>query len=128
MPWSVKPKSELGLIEIVYTGRVTNHDIMAAATKALAIAKEAGPARFLTNLSDVEVLELSTLDIYDLPERWQSLLADRRNRSAILVPDSEAIMKAAELGIFQKQAEDGLTLKHQANTDAHIISTPDISN
>ena len=92
MPWSVKQDPEPGLTELDCSGCLTNHDIEATETKALALAAEAGPGRFLKDLSKVEALDLTTLDIYYLPERWRSLQANRRNREAILAPDSSAIM------------------------------------
>ena len=55
MPWSVKQNPELGLIEVVYSGRVTMDDIKGATTQALALVAESGrPGRFLADFSDVE--------------------------------------------------------------------------
>jgi hypothetical protein len=92
MTWGIKENPGTARTELVYSGCLTKHDIEATATKALALAVQAGSGRFLKDLGKVETLDLTTIDIYNLPERWRSLKANRGNREAILAPDSSAIM------------------------------------
>ena len=95
MPWSVKPYPELGLIETVYSGRITDDDIKASTMKAIAVSNESGIGKFLSDLTDVETHDLSTLKLYEQPEHWKGLRAKGKNRLALIVPDSKEIINAA---------------------------------
>ena len=141
MPWNVKVDPELGLIEDIYSGCVTNLDIKAATAKALAIATNVSFRRFLANFSDAETVDLSTIDLYALPKRWLNLQADRRNRSAVLVPDVPAIRQQAkfyesacinrgwQVQVFSKRQDalDWSMAEHSSNktVEATLDSAPE---
>jgi hypothetical protein len=95
MPSNVKLNEDLGLIETIYSGCLTDDDVKDAATKALSMVPQGVPGRFLVDLSEVEDLKLTTLEIHSLPKRWVSLQADTRNKSAVLTPEAEPVMSAA---------------------------------
>jgi hypothetical protein len=92
MPWSVELNSELGVIETVYRGNVTNDDIESSLVEAKALASKDGPSKFLTMLVDAD-LKLSTLDLYSIPDEWSEMEFDRRNRLAIVAPDSPELQQ-----------------------------------
>ena len=86
MAWSVQQDSELGLIEIVYTGQVTDHDVAASTVEALGLAATDKPNLFFGDLTDAD-LDLSPGEIYFLPDRWEAGQANRKNKLALYVPD-----------------------------------------
>lgn len=92
MPWSVELNTELDLIEEVFSGYVTKSEVEAATSKAFELAPKDRPARFLTELRNLD-LEHSVVDLYHLPKEWERMQFMRWNRMALLVPSAIEIMK-----------------------------------
>jgi len=89
MPWQVERNPELGFIDVVYSGVVTNKDAQDTTAKALCLATGDGPHLFLSDLTDARS-ELSVSDIFELPKLWSAAGASRRNRLAVVVPEGAA--------------------------------------
>ncbi|MBD3179167.1 MAG: hypothetical protein GF417_05960 [Candidatus Latescibacteria bacterium] len=85
MPWKVERNSELGAIELRFTGRINRVEIWDSTAEALSIASGPGRHLFLSDFSDA-TLELSALDIYNIPDQWEAAGAERKNRVAVVTP------------------------------------------
>ena len=85
MPWNVKLNAELGFIQTVFNGTITNQDSKDAIAEALALALKDGLHMFLTDVLDAES-QVFIWEIYDIPSQWESLGASRKNKLALVVP------------------------------------------
>jgi hypothetical protein len=86
---------ELGLIDIVYTGSITNQTHLEASAEAISLAKGEGPHQFLVDCTNA-VSRLSAANIYDIPKLWESVESNRHNRLAIVVPEDAPIQNDAQ--------------------------------
>jgi len=95
MPWSIKHHVEFRLIEIVYSGFLTDNDVKSSSVSAISASEESGASKFLSGLRDVTDFKVSNLTLYEQPESWQGFRMKGKNKLAQLVPDSKKIMNAA---------------------------------
>lgn len=102
MPWRVVSIPELGVIEVVYTGRVTWSEFEASTIEAVALAKEEGLSRFLSSLENADVT-LSTADIYELPKLWEGAGSNRRTKLVTVVPDSSPLRREIDFHVTTAQ-------------------------
>ena len=90
MPFTVEVDPDSGLIRLIYDGVVTQDDVVASTDAALANATGDGPHLFLSDFMHAEA-RLNTTDLYSLPDLWVEALSDRRNKFALVVPQSGAL-------------------------------------
>ena len=84
MPWKVDLDTERGFIHSVYSGAVTKKDIWAGTAETLRLAAGRGPQKFFTEWIDA-TSDLSTMDIFVIPDEWEAAGIDRRSVLALVV-------------------------------------------
>ena len=86
MPWRYHHDQAEQLVEVLYTGNVTGHDLRDSTTACISLEKQAGVDRFLIDASDLH-LDASLAEIYDLPaKQYTEEQADRHARVALVLP------------------------------------------
>ena len=85
MAWSVDYNSDLGFIQVVYTGLVTFNEFKEATNKVLSMSKSHKENRILIDDSKLEIA-VSTTEIYKLPLFYDDVKANRRSRLALILP------------------------------------------
>lgn len=87
MTWRVDYKSELGFIQVVYTGLVTLDEFKKATNEVISLSKSHKENRILIDDSNLEIA-VSTADIYKLPLFYDDVNANRKSRMALILPTS----------------------------------------
>lgn len=95
MPWSTDFQQESGLVEIVFSGRVSATDLKQSTSDAVALGKASGSSRFLADLTGCEV-SASMVDVYELPvSQYVDEDVSRESRIALVSkkagPNREAV-------------------------------------
>lgn len=83
MTWHVEFNSEWDCIHTVYTGPTTIQDVNEATEAATALTHPNRPSRFLSEVRDSEI-RISTMDLYNMPNGWKFLGANKANKLAIV--------------------------------------------
>ncbi len=121
MPWRYERNTELGIVEVFYTGTTSAQDLQESTSALIELEKRENLNRFLVDVSAM-TLDASTslLDILALPARqYLEEHADRRGCVAVFVPDSSAAVDAVRFyetacrnrgWIVQRFAEHGEAL------------------
>lgn len=95
MPWRVEIDEDLALIRCSYAGRVQLDDFKAATFKAIALAK-----KHKTHLVLIDAAELtsaiSTVEIYGLPDFYDTTDTDRQSKWAFIMPPEGQIREDAK--------------------------------
>ena len=126
--WEIELNAELGFIDTVFKGTITNQDSIDATLDALALASGKGPHMFLTDVLNAES-QLSATEIYGVPRQWEALGANRANKLALVVPEGGSLWKDArfyetacrnegwQVEVFSQRQEaiDWLTRRHPPN-------------
>jgi len=89
MPWKVERNEHLGFIELSYTGELTKTEVQESTAEALSLASCGGPYLFLSDISSARV-DLSIMEIYDIPDQWRDAGASRSMKVALVVSDESA--------------------------------------
>jgi hypothetical protein len=84
VPWKVELDSERGFVHSVYSGAVTREEVWAGTTETLRITAGQGPQKFFTEWVDA-TSDLSTMDIFVIPDQWEAAGIDRRSMLALVV-------------------------------------------
>lgn len=101
MSSNVKYNKSSGLIEIVYSGKLTESMLRETVRKRIAIQNETGAVGVLADASRVEVAP-EIFALFDLPSRFFSEEnADRRTLIAMVLPDAQELK---EKGMFLETA------------------------
>ena len=87
MSWTVEYNPELGIVEGIYVGRVTEDEFKEATIKAIGLAKENNTNLFLIDDSKWEG-GASVLGLLELPDLYAKLEAGRSSRAALILPSS----------------------------------------
>lgn len=87
MSYTIEPITELGIIQCIYTGKVTGKDFRDSAAEALMLAKQNNTKLFLIDESKWEG-GTSTLDLHELPSVFETLGFNRSSRGALILPQS----------------------------------------
>ncbi len=85
MAWSVDYNSDLGFIQVVYTGRVTFNEFKEATNKVISMSRSHKENRILIDDANLEI-GVSTTEIYKLPLFYDDVKANRRSRLALILP------------------------------------------
>jgi hypothetical protein len=85
MPWNVVHLEREGVVETVYSGAITTADLRDAIMATVAMAKERGSRRFLSDCSQLEEGG-SLTDIYELPGLYERLGIGRNWKEGIVLP------------------------------------------
>jgi hypothetical protein len=96
LPWSVRYHTSLGVIELIFSGTASASELTAATQSSMRVQAETGADRVLCELSAVDHVSASILDLLELPETlYVEQGASRRTRIALVVPQSAAVREAA---------------------------------
>lgn len=95
MPWRVEVDENLAVIRCLYAGRVQLDDIKAATFKAIALAKKHKTRLVLIDAAELESA-ISTMEIYGLPEFYDTADTDRQSKWAFLLPPAGQIREDAK--------------------------------
>jgi len=90
MPWRVEFNPKFGVVFIVYTGRIRLVDIQAATFRTIELVKEHHTALILIDCSELKTA-ISTMEIYQLPEFYDSTEASRQSKWALILPPAGQI-------------------------------------
>jgi propanediol dehydratase small subunit len=85
MSFTVEYNPELSTIESVLTDDVTTEDLRMHELQCIALAMETNSNRFLTDATQA-TLNVSILELYDLPEFYQDQIFDDRFLSRFFRP------------------------------------------
>lgn len=95
MPWAVKYNPKLQIVELTYTGRITERELHEATSTCIKLGKENGTFRFFVDASKLE-LSPSLIDFYSLPtKQYQEENVDPRSRQAVIAPTDPIAKEAA---------------------------------
>lgn len=94
MPYTTKYDSVLDLIEVTYTGLITEADIRQATTQAISIQKQMGTMSVLIDVNAWDV-SASFTDIYEVVDtQYLKEEANRQSRIAVVFPPSLNVQEA----------------------------------
>jgi len=96
MAWKIQIDPDSGIIQTVYNGTITVQDVRDQTVEALRLAAGEGSHLFLTDVHNADS-GLSTLDIHEVPDQWDELQADQRNKLALVVPEVGKTWRDAQL-------------------------------
>lgn len=85
MPVSIEYQPERRAVVIVSTGMVTLDELGCQSPLAVELLKQHSSSRMLVDYRDAQV-NVSTLDVYALPERYEALGLSRNVRIAVILP------------------------------------------
>jgi len=88
MAYSVTYDEQTGIIESVFEGLVTSDDVIADSRQGLALGRQHGATRFLSDLTRADI-RLSGFDVLTMTDAIESEVDTRRFRLALLVPDDD---------------------------------------
>ena len=103
MPWRIEKNEELGFMEIVYTGTITNKDVRDATAKVLSLTNPDRPNLYLADISGAR-FKLSFMDILNITSQWEEAGRNKRGRVAVIV--SEETMKPEDLRFLETAARN----------------------
>ena len=87
MTWCVDYKSDLGFIQVVYTGLVTLDEFKKSTNEVISLSKNHKTNRVLIDDSKLEIA-VSTSEIYKLPLFYDDVNANRKSKMALILPTS----------------------------------------
>jgi hypothetical protein len=85
MTWRIEFDEKLGVIHCVYAGTVTVEDYKKGALETIALAKKHNIHRILIDDSELKST-VSTMEIYDMPNLYETADANRRSKWALILP------------------------------------------
>ena len=96
MAWECTTNSDQNMIEVKYTGHVTNEDLHESTSKVISMEKETDIHSILSDTSEA-VLDASLPEIFDIPtKQYVEEHADYRGNLAIILSESPKERNAAE--------------------------------
>jgi hypothetical protein len=105
MPWEHRINSDLNMIEVSYTGKVTADDLHESTSIIIKLEKETGIHKILTDTSEA-ISAVTLSDLYDIPtKQYLEEAADREGHLAIILSKSPKEKEAAEF--FQIVCRNG---------------------
>jgi hypothetical protein len=95
MAFTLQHDPEHGIATLVFSGTITNNDLLGSSTECIALQKATGCLRYL--IESIASLAVTSVDIYALPTReYPRNDLDRRTRIAIVQPESDEGREAAQ--------------------------------
>ncbi len=88
MPWSVRLDPTHGLIETIYSGKLTREMCDEAGVEARKLVPDPGPQLFLSDFTEAKV-NVSTVGIYDAPGVWERAGVSKAHSLALIVNADE---------------------------------------
>ena len=85
MPVSIEYQPDRRAVVIVSTGTVTLDELGCQSPVAVELLKQHSASRMLVDYLDAQV-NVSTLDVYALPDRYEALGLSRNVRIAVVIP------------------------------------------
>ena len=94
MPYTVKHDPVFDIIEVTFTGLITEANLREVTTQAIFTQKQTDTTRFLVDANGWDV-RASFFDIYELADKqyWKEEL-NRQSRIAVILPTSVSVQEA----------------------------------
>jgi len=97
MTWTLAHNSTLHIVELVFAGSTTGPDLREATVQGIALGKEQGILDYFVDATEIQLHNVSTFDLYDLPNmQYVKEGLDRRSRVAFVMPKLPKEKKDAE--------------------------------
>jgi len=98
MPWAYEENPTLGIVEVAYTGPITQPELTESVSKLIALETERSMNRFLVDATAMELdPSLSLGDFFGIPtEQYVDEKADRQGRVALLLPTCPIARQAVQ--------------------------------
>ena len=95
MPYTVKHDPVFGIIEVTFTGLITEANLREATTQAISRQKQTDTTRFLVDANGWDV-RASFIDIYEIADKqYLKEQLNRQSRIAVILPTSVSVQEAA---------------------------------
>ena len=95
MPWRVEFDGELDVIRCIYAGSIALDDFKGATFEAIALARKHNAHRVLIDTAELDSA-ISTMEIYSLPEFYETTRTDRHSKWAFVLPPAGQIREDAK--------------------------------
>lgn len=95
MPYKITHDSVLDLIEVTFTGLITEADLRESTTQAISMQKQTGTTTFLVDASGCDV-RVPLIDIYEIPKtQYRKEELNIRSRIALIPSAAVSVQEAA---------------------------------
>lgn len=96
MSWHIAYDEALGVIHCVYAGHVTTADYEAGTLKTIALAKRHNTHLIFIDESELLSVDVSTMEIYQMPRFYEEADANRRSKWALILPPEGKVREDVE--------------------------------
>lgn len=96
MAWRIEFEENRSVICLTFAGRVSDKDMRDASIAAISMIEERSTRNIMSDFTDVAQLDMSVIDVFELPKSYKALGLSGPFREAIVSPKQSPVRESVD--------------------------------